>query len=152
MINVSAFGLRANLTASNTFPNGFIFNEFSDDGDPLDSPDLEVAETAFGPNGDMIIWSKPNGIEVSTNLIPGSPGDVNLAALLEANRTGKNKTSARDVIGIVWTYPNGLIVSASVGGIISGPSIPAVSSAARLKTHMYKFRFEQVSKTGGPTA
>lgn len=146
MINISGFGLAAHVTASATFPSGFPITAWADDADPLDSPDLDAADTAMGLNGDMIVWSRPQGIEISTNVIPTSPDDVNLNVLLNANRIAKGKTSARDTVGIVFTYSDGTIVTLSSGVIISGPVVPQVASAGRLKTHMYRFRFEQVTK------
>lgn len=148
MINISAFTFAAQITASSTFPNGFAVTEFADDADPMDTPDLDAADTAMGLNGDMIIWSRPQGIEVSLNVIPSSVGDTNLDVLLNANRIAKGKTGAKDNVGIVFTYPSGLIITMSSGCIISGPMLPQVSSAGRLKTRMYRFRFEQISKTG----
>jgi hypothetical protein len=149
MNNISGFGLSAQVTASNTFPNGFPVTEFADDADPLDSPDLEATDTAFGLNGDMVVWSRPAGIEITMNVIPTSAADQNLAALLDANRVGKNKAGARDQVGIVFTYPNGMIVNVSPGVIVSGSIIPQVSSAGRIKTRLYRFRFQNVSKSGG---
>ena len=149
MQNISGFGLSAQITASVTFPNGFTTTEFADDADPLDSPDLEVADSAFGLNGDMVVWSRPVGIEMTMNMIPFSIGDQNLAALVEANRVAKNKFGARDTIGIVWTYPNGMILNASPGILITGSVVPQVATVGRVKTRLYRFRFESVSKTGG---
>jgi hypothetical protein len=148
MVNISGFGLSAQVIASSTFPNGFQVTAFADDADPLDSPDLQAADTAFGLNGDMLIWSRPAGIEISINVIPDSPDDKNLYALLDANRVAKQKNGARDTVGIVFTYPSGQVVNTSKGAIISGPMLNQVASSGRLKTHMYRFRFEQISKTG----
>src|ERR1700756_1611625 len=109
MINISGFGMSVRVTASNTFPNGFTVTEFADDADSIDSPDLDVTDTAMGLNGDLIEWNRAQSIEVSVNVITTSPADVNLEALLEANRVGKGKTSARDVVNLVATYPNGMV-------------------------------------------
>ncbi len=149
MQNISGFGLTAQVTASKSFPNGFTVTAFAHDQDPLESPDFETADTATGLNGDMVIWSRPGLIEITMSVIPLSPDDENLAALLEANRIGKNKVSARDVCGIVWNFPNGMIVNCSPGAILSGQLIPAVTAEGRVNTRRYRFRFEQVSKTGG---
>lgn len=148
MYNVSGFGFALRVVATNTFPNGFNVNEFADDGDPLDSPDFEAADTAMGTNGDMIVWSRPQGIEVVFSLIPGSPGDTNCDALLTANRVGKNKTSARDQISIVLTYPDTTIATLSEGVITSGSIVKQVTSAGRIKTRQYKFKFGNITKTG----
>jgi len=149
MINISGFGLLAIVTASASFPTGFSVADFADDADPLDSPDLVAADTAFGLNGDMLVWTRPAGIEIVLNVIPTSDSDSNLAVLLDANRVGKNKSSARDQVGMVITYPNGMIANLSKGVIISGAILPNVASAGRMKTRLYRFRFEQVSKSGG---
>jgi len=147
MINVSGFGLEARITGSVTFPNGFTLTEFADDADPLSSPDLVAADTAMGLNGDMVVWSRAQGIEVTTNVIPTSDGDVNLSVLLDANRIAKGKKSARDQVSIVWTYPSGLVVTMSKGVILSGPILPQVATAGRIKSQAYHFRFEQITKS-----
>ncbi len=149
MINISGFGLSAQVTASSSFPSGFTVTSWADNADPLESPDLEAADTAMGVNGDMIVWSRPALIEVTMSVIPTSADDQNLAALLDANRVGKNKTSARDKVGIVWTYPNGLIVNCSPGIILAGSLIPVVTAEGRIATRKYRFKFEAVSKSGG---
>lgn len=146
MMDLSIFGLSARIVASKTFPDGFTVTEWADDADPLDSPDLEVAESAMGPNGDFVVWSRPMGIEVSMNVIPLSQGDTNLDILLSSNRVAKNKFGSRDVISIVWTYPNGMLVTASSGKLISGPIIPNGTNNGRIKTRRYVFRFEQLTK------
>ncbi|MEG0207032.1 phage tail fiber protein [Citrobacter sp.] len=148
MINVSGYGLKGRVVASNTFPSGFKVEGFADDADPLDSPDFTAADTASALNGDLVVWSRAAGIEVAFNVIPTSEDDVNLSALLEANRVGKNKKGARDVIKITTTYPSGAVVNYSNGVIISGSLIPAVGSNGRIKTRQYRFRFEQVNKSG----
>jgi hypothetical protein len=81
-------------------------------------------------------------------MIPFSPGEVNLDLLLEANRVAKGKTGARDKINIVWNYPNGVVATMSSGKMISGPVVPNVSSAGRVKSRSYRFRFERITKTG----
>jgi hypothetical protein len=146
MEEISVFGLVANITASKTFPNGFIVSAFADDGDPLDSTDLEVADTAMGPNGDGLTWSRPMMVDCAVNVIPQSQDDLNLQALVDANRVAKGKSSARDIIGIVWKYPNGMVVTLSSGKLVSGPVVPSGTSAGRMKSKRYLFRFEQVSR------
>jgi hypothetical protein len=149
MQNISGFGLVAHIVASNTFPSGFDVTGFADDADPLDSPDLDLADSSMNINGDMLVWSKPQGIEVSLNVIAESPDDINLAAVFEANRVGKGKSSARDIISATMNYPTGLLASLSPGIMVVGTALPSVSSAGRFKSRMYKFRFQNVSKSGG---
>lgn len=148
MINISAFGLKALVKASNTFPSGFNISAFSDDADPLDNPDFVAADTNVALNGDMVVWSRPSGIEISFNVIPTSQDDVNLNVLLEANRVGKGKTGARDVCSVVASFPSGISVSYSKGAIVSGSLNPSVANSGRIKTRRYTFRFESVVQTG----
>jgi hypothetical protein len=146
MIDISGFGLTGRVVASNTFPNGFTVQGFADDLDPLDAPDLDVADTGFGLNGDMVTWSRPTGIEITLGVIPNSDDDINLEMTMEANRVAKGKRGARDVIDIVVNYPDGTIVTLSQGKIIRGRPINQVTSAGRLASKPYVFRFENVSR------
>lgn len=147
MQNISGFGLSASVVASVTFPSGFTVTEFPDDADPLNSPDLTAADTAMGLNGDMIVWSRAQGIEIEVNIIPTTDGAINSMALLEANRVGKKKTSARDKVTISITYPDGSTATCSNGVIVSGPPVIGAASSGRLKTQRFVYRFESVSKT-----
>src|ERR1700692_516825 len=104
MENISGFGLIVSVLASNTFPVGLLLTEFADDSDPFDFPSLQIADKAMGLNGDLIQWAKANPIIVTLNVIPGSYADINLATLLEANRVGRGKTGARDIITLIGTY------------------------------------------------
>jgi hypothetical protein len=147
MENISGFGLIVSVLASNTFPVGLLLTEFSDDSDPFDFPSLQIADKAMGLNGDLIQWAKANPIIVTLNVIPGSYADINLATLLEANRVGRGKTGARDIITLIGTYPSLNVVTLSNGVITDGIPSSSVSSAGRLKSKSYSFAFE--NKTGG---
>lgn len=148
MINISAFGSIAQFTASRTFPNGFTVTEFADDADPIDSPPFTAADTGVGLNGDMVVWNRANILEVVVNVIPNTEGERNLAVLLDANRTGKDKSGARDVVGLVVAMPDGSKITCTNGTPIDGVLINAVASVGRLKTKPYRFRFEKVIKAG----
>lgn len=150
MFNISGFGLSAVVTASKTFPNSVIITDFADDSDPLDSPDFVINETGFGLNGDMVVWSKAGGIEVVLNLIPTSEGDTNLDILAEMNRVGKKKTSARDIINIVVTYPDGRVVTCSQGVVVTTTVMPSVAGIGRQKSRPYRYRFERIVKSMAP--
>jgi hypothetical protein len=147
MQNISGYGLSASLVASNSFPTGFSITEFADDADPLDSPDLDLADTAFGLNGNMVIWSRPQGLEITIAVIPNSDADVNLKALVEANRVGFKKRGARDVVDMTINYPTGEIANLNSGAVVTGPFINRVASSGRFKTNAYRFRFENISRT-----
>jgi hypothetical protein len=146
MQNVSAFGFAVNFIASNTFPAGFTVTAFADDADPMDVPEIAVNNSAMGVNGDLIIWSKANELKPKFAVIDGSVDDINLQILLEANRVGKGKSSAQDVITATCLYPNGTTTTFSQGAIMMGTPTSSVSSAGRIKTKSYEFAFE--NKTG----
>ncbi len=142
MQNISGYGLSINILASKTFPVGLIINQFADDADPFDVPSLQIADSAMGLNGDLIVWSKANPIKVTLDVIPSSFADINLAILLEANRVGRGKTGARDIITMNIIYPAGNFVSLTNGVITDGLPFSAVASAGRLKSKSYAFSFE----------
>lgn len=142
MENISGFGLTMALKASNTFPAGIDITQFADDSDPVDSPELIIAETSVGLNGDLLVWSKANPINITVALIPKSDDDVNMAILFEANRVAKNKLSARDVVTATISYPDGSTVTLGLGAIIAGQAMTGVASAGRYKTKVYRFVFE----------
>lgn len=150
MINISGYGLQGRLTASNTFPNGINITSFTDDADSMDSPDFNLADTGNALNGELLVWSKPGPIEVGLNIVPTSDDDVNLDALAEANRVGKGKRGARDVINLLITYPNGSVITLGPGIMVVGSILPSVSQAGRFKTRTYRFRFENDSKRYQP--
>lgn len=147
MQNISGFGLSVSIIASKTFPIGLYLNQFGDDADPLDLPSLQIADKAMGLNGDLIVWSKPNPINVTLSVIAGSFSDINLAILFEANRVGRGKIGARDTITMTVSYPAGNFIVLQRGAITDGMPANSVSSAARLKTKTYGFTFE--NRIGG---
>lgn len=148
MQNISGFGLSATIFATTTFPTGVTITEFADDADPLDTPELDLADVAMGLNGDMITWSRPQGIEVTINVIATSEDDTNLAQIFEANRIGKGKTSAQDQITAAFAYPQGGQANCSPGVMVTGTALPAVQSSGRYKSRAYRFKFENITKSG----
>lgn len=145
--NISGFGASASLIASNTFPIGLYMTEFADDADPIDFPILTIAEQGMGLNGDLVRWSKATPIDMTISVIPSSFSDINLAILLEANRVGRGKIGARDVITLTINYPAGNFIILQEGAIITGPPASPIASAGRLKSKTYGFTFE--NRIGG---
>lgn len=145
--DISGFGLKVQITASKTFPSGFTVTQFADDADPFDLPEVTIAEVAMGLNGDMISWSKANPLMPKLAIVPGSDDDRNLSILFEANRVGKGKTSALDVITMVGVYPNGDTITFTEGKILAGPPGKAVASSGRFKSNAYGFGFENKTET-----
>ena len=147
MQNISGFGLADTIVASKTFPVGLYLTEYADDTDPLDIPSIQIADKAMGLNGDLVIWSKPQPINLVLSVVPGSFTDINLAILLEANRVGRGKIGARDLIQMTVSYPAGNFITLTNGAITDGPPASSVSSAGRLKSKSYSFTFE--NRIGG---
>lgn len=147
VLDVSAFGVKVNLLATNTYPNGVDLGQWADDADPVDSPNVQIGDAAVGVNGDLLIWSKGVPLPLTINCVPGSQDDQTLQALWDANRPGQGKTLAKDIITASITYPNGQQVTLDTGIITSGPAAGGVAGAGRLKTKMYEFKFQ--NRTGG---
>ena len=147
MQNISGFGLIVNVLASNTFPVGLLLSQFADDSDPFDIPSIQIADKAMGLNGDLIIWAKANPIIVTLNVVPQCTDDLSLAVLLEANRVGRGKVGARDIITMTGIYPNGSPIILTNGAITDGLPGSPVASSGRLKSKTYTFCFE--NKTAG---
>lgn len=141
-VDISGFGLRINLIASNTLPIGVNLMQFADDSDPLDIPSIQIADSAMGLNGDLITWSKANPIKATLNLIAGGEDDTIMALIFEANRVGRGKTGARDIITMTVMYPDRRFITLIKGVITDGMPGNAVASAGRLKSKAYSLSFE----------
>lgn len=142
MDDISGYGLTANIVASNTFPQGFDVTQFADDADPFDFPEMKIADAKMGLNGDLITYSIATPIAFKIAVVPGSDDDANLAVLFEANRVGKNKQSAQDVISITGIYPQSKAIMLTSGKITDGPPASSVAAVGRLKSKTYSFMFE----------
>jgi len=140
--DISGFGTQVQVVASLTFPAGINITQFADDADPFDLPSLQIADKAMGLNGDLITWSKANPIPLTLNVIPEGIDDINLSILLEANRVGRGKLNARDIITITGVLPNGAIINLLQGRITDGMPGTSVASSGRFKTKSYVFTFE----------
>lgn len=145
--DISAFGIRVRLVASATFPAGISLTQFADDSDPLDVQSQEIAATAMGVNGDLVSWSRANPLPLTLSFIPNTDDDRNMQVLLEANRVGRGKANARDVITVTASYPDGRSTTWSGGVLTNGMVSNAVASAGRLKTKPYTFAFEAIARS-----
>jgi len=143
--DISGFGLRINVIASATFPAGVVLTQFADDSDPFDLPSIQLADKAMGLNGDLVTWSKSNPININLSLIAGSDDDRNLSVLADANRVGKDKLGARDLITLVGIYPDGRVITLANGRITDAMIGNSVASAGRLKSKTYSFAFENAA-------
>ena len=142
MQDVSGFGVVVNLVASTTFPVGITISQFADDADPLDMASVDIADKAMGLNGDLIVWAKAVPLPMVLNVIPGSPDDVNLQTLADANRVGQGKFSAADVITATVVYPDGSTTTLANGRLLSAMFGLSVAGSGREKTRSYGFAFQ----------
>ncbi len=142
MQDISGFGLQVRIVASVSFPSGFTVTQFADDADPFNFPDMQIADSAMGLNGDLVVWSTANPINPVISVIPNTEDDRNLSMLLEANRVGRGKKSVQDNITITAIYPDGRNITLINGKLTNGPAGKTVSSSGRLGTRAYTFAFE----------
>ena len=147
MTDISGFGVEVTLIASVTFPSGITITQFADDADPVDSPSQEIAEAVLTLNGDLVSWGRANPVPLTLNVIPQSDDDVNLQILAEANRVGRGKTRARDIITATVSYPNGNTSTLSGGVITAAMMNDSIASVGRLKSKAYVFSFENRVET-----
>lgn len=145
--NITGFGTTMVLAASTTFPAGFSITQLADDADPLDVPEMSIADSAMGVNGTLVVWARAARIEAVIAVVPNGNDDRNLALLLETNRVSQGKRSARDVITLTVAYPDGRTKVFQQGVIVAGQVANSVSSAGRYKTRTYRFHFENVAGT-----
>lgn len=145
--DISGFNSTVTLTASRTFPLGFQVNQFADDTDPIEAASIDIADKAMGLNGDLIVWAKGTPLPLALAVIVGSPSDISLQILADANRVGPGKPSAADIIQAAVVMPNGVTTIYSNGRLTNAMFGRSVASSGRQKTRVYMFAFE--GKTGG---
>ena len=142
MNNIGGFGLKIAVTASITFPIGFVVTQFADDADPFDVPDIQIRDKAMGLNGDLVSWGKAIPISIKIAVIPDSADDINFAILAKTNRVGAGRNPVTDIINMIGTYPSGEYVMLTNGVMTDAPLASSVSSSGRMKSKTYSFAFE----------
>ena len=147
MNDISATGLSLIIQASKTFPAGIPITTFSDEGDPLDLPTVNITQTAVDINGNLVSWSSPTPQTVTINVLAGSEEDENLAILLESNTARRGQRHAGDIITMVASYGDGSITTARNGKITNGSRGSSVASAGRHKSKAYTFVFQDFDRT-----
>lgn len=147
MYDISGTGFALTIKFSNTFPQGIQVTAFADDADPWDAPSLDIATPSMNVNGDLVVFSAPQALTRTVNVVPGSDEDTNLSIAYEANRVGRGKRSARDIVTIVATWPDGSTETLSNGKMTTGMSGKSLASAGRIKSRSYGFAFQDYSAT-----
>lgn len=146
-VQVDGVGVEITLSASESFPAGLSLTYFSDDGDSIDIPTVEVASSAMGLNGDLLVWNKSSPLNINLSIIPNTPDDRNLSILTEANRYVRGKRMVRDTISLTISYADGRTLQFGGGRIMSGSIGNGVTSAQRLRTSTYNFTFESLLRS-----
>lgn len=144
-IDISGFGLKVVLTASETFPSGITLTQFPDDVNPIDSPAVQLRDVASGLNGDLIKWSKASPIICTIAVIPNTEDDANLSVLASANRAAAGRFPAQDEINITVTYPDGTVTRFVRGTITDAILGRPIASAGRMTSKPYTFKFEDIA-------
>lgn len=155
----------ASLTIENSIlGGGNIVLEFSDEGTPIDFPDLETVGYAMTMNGDLVTWTKPAPITFRVTVIPGSENDSKLRRLLYIGHIGgaQGKAIAQSQVYIstatltvpsITNHGSGKIGTGDMlrftfkNGRMSGGQ-PAIGSNAegKMSARTYNFVFESVDK------
>lgn len=145
MADISITGTIVTISASTTTGGAPIpLTAFADDTDLFDIPEVDLCEYELGVNGDPAIWTKTTPVEVTLSILPSTPDHELLTLITSMNRKEKGKTIARDNITLCRVAPNGETVTLSNGKLIKGSLSASFTSAGRMKTPTYTFRFAKV--------
>lgn len=147
--DISSTGISFRIVFSETYPNGVTVNEIADGTDPLDIPEVQIADAAMTANGDLVTWSAPKPIPIKIALIPGSENDIAMQYGFDANRAAKGKRIARDRVTFIGNYPDGGTVTLSGGKCMTYMPGRSATSAGRYKDSVYGFTFENIATTKG---
>ncbi|MBO7688062.1 MAG: hypothetical protein J6V72_16865 [Kiritimatiellae bacterium] len=160
MIDISMQG--ATLTFSGGGLESNVVLEFSDEGTPLEFPDLEVCGYSMTMNGELVTWTKPTPVTFRISVIPGSVSDTALRNLLYAGHVGGKRGMAINqqsvyIATATLTVPVISTATTIIGngskktftfhnGRLTGGN-PAIGSNAegKMSVRTYNFVFESVS-------
>lgn len=148
MPDISHLGTILTIAASNTSGGVPVpILHFPKDTDPVTSDDVTIGNFELGTNGDAIGWAEAMPTQIAVSVIPNTSSHIFMHQLFQQNKAEKGKRPANDVITMNRVLPNGAVLSARKGKIISGPAMLSQQSSGKLKTVTYTFMFGQVSET-----
>lgn len=158
MIDLSFQG--ATLAIQTTGMSGNIVLEFSDEGTPVEFPDLEVCGYAMTLNGELVTWTKPSPVTFAITVIPGSSSDVGMRSILYAGHVGGRRGQAINQTAVhieaaTLTVPsvttNGIVVAGGKqrftltnGRLYSGSPGIGSNSDGKMSAKTYRFVFESI--------
>jgi hypothetical protein len=143
VLNIGACGFKLFIHSLYTFPLGFEINEFADDRDPFDLPDISLGTYEPDLNGNLVFYNRPTPFPVDLYLIPNSGADKNCRQLFNSNFQSSWKFSGNDLVTMIATYASGETKIALGGHINIGSPMPSAAVNGRLKSQHYQFIFNK---------
>ena len=141
ILDVTGCGFKIYIQSLYTFPLGFEIDEFADDKDPFDLPDIQIGEYQSDLNGNLVFWNKPVPFIIDLNLLAGTQGEQNCRTLFNSNYQSGTKGAADDLITMVATYANGDVKIAVNGHINVASPLQSIAYNGRIKSQHYQFIF-----------
>jgi hypothetical protein len=145
MQNISGFGTKVTIVATQSFPVGFTVSKFADDKDPIKIEEIEPTGYEVIIDGSLFTFDKGAPVKVQISVIPGSDDDINLKILLQARKSSPSIIPLKDITAIVISYGNGGTTAFSGGSIISGPLSDSINQGGRMVGNTYTFIFSDFS-------
>lgn len=129
---------------------GIMINNFMDDANPVEFPDVEVTSVGMNCNGVMIRYAKPSAVMMSVTVIPGSKEDAELYKLWKVYRVQDGKNNAtqweKPLTATIQTKGNRAAKYVFGGGtMVSGPGGPSSNGEGKMQGRTYTFAFAVVN-------
>ena len=147
IINLTATGTRVVIIADVSFPNGIVIEEFGKDGDPVDSPDLVVAQAKKDLNGNVYRTYLQNMIEKTINVSENTDAARALGTLLDNNNQSSGGEIAGDTVTCTTIYPDGSTEILFDGTILSGTPQKKMNSDGEFQNRSFTFTFGATAST-----
>lgn len=160
MLDISYAGAKIYLSTRAGDSVGPI-TEFSDEGSPVEIPDIDIADGNMNLNGILVTWTKAQAAEFSLTLIPNSQSEKILATWLSAHAIGGRGAIPEafiDQLQLVipanvnvsgTSSKNSLIYTFKNGRMRRGAPATGTNSEGKMNAKTYNFIFEQVMSVTG---
>ena len=137
--------------------------DFSDEGTPVEFPDLEVCGYAMTLNGELVTWTKPTPVQFNVTVIPGSKSDQALRSILYAGHIGGKRGRAINQKSVIipaatLSVPSVYTVTGSAvsnagsmrftlanGRLTAGTPGIGSNAEGKMSARTYRFVFESIS-------
>ena len=160
MVDISYAGAKIYLWTRTGKKVGPI-TEFSDEGSPVEIPDIDIADGNMNLNGILVTWTKAQAAEFSLTLIPNSQSEKILATWLSAHAIGGRGAIPEAFIDQLQliipanvnvsgtSSKNSLIYTFKNGRMRRGAPATGTNSEGKMNAKTYNFIFEQVMSVTG---